>query len=147
MGFCLSVHCFVFNFQNTKFFQIPVGVQPDEREELLAQNLDGELQYSSMTSSGKKSALAKLWHGFDSQFMKPLLTSQRPSLMETMPGFCGACAQFLTSAEQRGVAVPINDEILSTSASSMVQPPHNSMDIEIGSGVQRGRGGSLSSGD
>ena len=138
--------CSIFKVR-TKF-QIPVGVQPDEREELLAQNLDGELQYSSMSSSGKKSALAKLWHGFDSQFMKPLLTSQRPSLMETMPGFCGACAQFLTSAEQRGVAVPINDEILSTSASaSMVQPPHNSMDIEIGSGVQRGRGGSLSSGD
>ena len=116
-----------------------MGVQPEEREELLTDA--AELQYSSMSSpnSAKKSALAKLWHGFDSQFMKPLLTSQRPSLMETMPGFCGPCAQFLTSAEQRGVAVPINDEISAASAS---------IHLEAG-GLEnvRGRGGSLSSGD
>ena len=56
--------------------------------------------------------------------------------METMPDFCGPCAQFLTSAEQRGVAVPINDEVAS-------MQPHTS-DIEVGS---LHGGGSLSSGD
>ena len=42
--------------------------------------------------------------------MKPLLTTSRPTLVETLPAFCGPCAQFLTTAEQRGVAVPLDDE-------------------------------------
>ena len=113
-----------------------MGVRQDEQEELLGEASDA---YSSMSpSSAKKSWLAKVWHGFDSKFMKPLLTSKRPSLMETMPDFCGPCAQFLTSAEQRGLAVPINDDVASQ--------PHTS-DIEAGSLHGSVAGGSLSSGD
>ena len=117
-----------------------MGVRQDEHEELLGEApASASDQYSSMSpSSAKKSWLAKIWHGFDSKFMKPLLTSKRPSLMETMPDFCRPCAQFLTSAEQRGLAVPINDEVAS-------MQPHTS-DIEVGS-LHRGSGGSLSSGD
>ena len=42
--------------------------------------------------------------------MKPLLTASRPSLMETMPPFCGPLTAILTTAEQRGVAVPLTDD-------------------------------------
>ena len=35
--------------------------------------------------------------------MKPLLTSTRPSLVETLPDFCSPCAHFLTSEEQSGL--------------------------------------------
>ena len=65
---------------------------------------------NGICSLSKKSWLARIWRGFDSKFMKPLLTSSRPSLMETMPRFCAPCAQFFTSAEQRGVSVPLTDE-------------------------------------
>ena len=108
--------------------QIPVGARDEEREELL-QRGDGGAGDSSnfaaadanmssnhgswnngLCSISKKSWLARIWRGFDSKFMKPLLTSSRPSLMETMPRFCAPCAQFFTSAEQRGVSVSLTNE-------------------------------------
>jgi hypothetical protein len=79
-----------------------------------------------------------MWRGFDSKFMKPLLTSSRPSLVETLPTCCGPCAQFLTSAEQRGCsAVPLNDDAL---ADDIPQQQVFAMDDIEGHG-------SLSSGD
>ena len=61
-------------------------------------------------SKQHRSWLARIWRGFDSKFMKPLLTASRPSLMETMPPFCGPLTAILTTAEQRGVAVPLTDD-------------------------------------
>ena len=86
-------------------------------------------------SPAKRSCMARLWKGFDAKFMKPLLTSARPSLAETLPQFCAPCAQFFTSAEQMGVAVPLNDEGV-----ALEEQAFPMKDVET-------PGGSLTSGD
>lgn len=48
----------------------------------------------------EKAWLVRKWYNFDSNFMKPLLTHARPSLMETMPDCCLPVARLLTSAQQ-----------------------------------------------
>ena len=48
----------------------------------------------------EKAWLVRKWYNFDTNFMKPLLTHARPSLMETMPTCCLPVARFLTSAQQ-----------------------------------------------
>ena len=97
--------------------QIPVGIRDDEQEELLGGNESDEMENSAGTSGessgnfssngGKKSCMARIWRGLDSNFMKPLLTSSRPSLVETLPNFCSPCAHFLTSEDQMGLELPI----------------------------------------
>ncbi len=47
-----------------------------------------------------KSWMARLWSGFDDNYMKPLLTHSSPSLMETLPACCMPLARWLTSQEQ-----------------------------------------------
>jgi hypothetical protein len=47
-----------------------------------------------------KAWLARIWGGFDTKYMKPLLTHSRPTLMETLPPFCAPVARMLTTAEQ-----------------------------------------------
>ena len=101
-----------------------MGVQDEEREDLLPRqvtagaesisldSLDGRSSGSGSASgfSGKqRSWLAQLWRNYDSNFMKPLLTSSRPSLVETLPDCCSPCAHFLTSDEQLGMSVPLTD--------------------------------------
>ena len=91
-----------------QIFQIPVGIRDDEQEELLRSD---DLEYSGTSSngSGKRSCMARIWKGLDSKLMKPLLTSSRPSLVETLPNFCSPCAHFLTSEEQMGLGEPMTD--------------------------------------
>lgn len=48
----------------------------------------------------EKAWLVRKWYNFDTNFMKPLLTHARPSLMETMPRCCLPVARLLTSAQQ-----------------------------------------------
>src|SRR5699024_9658649 len=48
----------------------------------------------------EKAWLVRKWYNFDTNFMKPLLTHARPTLMETMPSCCLPVAHFLTSAQQ-----------------------------------------------
>lgn len=53
----------------------------------------------------EKAWLVRKWYNFDICLMKPLLTHARPSLMETLPSFCGCCmplARLLTSEQQMG---------------------------------------------
>lgn len=59
---------------------------------------------TSTTLIGSKNAyekawLVRKWYDFDVNFMKPLLTHSRPSLMETMP-CCLPISRFLTSTQQ-----------------------------------------------
>lgn len=57
----------------------------------------------SAESSGKpneKALLARIWGNFDSRYMKPLLTHSRPTLLDTLPIFCGPVARLLTTTEQ-----------------------------------------------
>lgn len=60
-------------------------------------------QASTSTNANKnvyeKAWLVRKWYNFDSNFMKPLLTHSKPSLMETMP-CCLPVARFLTSSQQ-----------------------------------------------
>ncbi|XP_065573867.1 sodium/hydrogen exchanger 7-like isoform X1 [Artemia franciscana] len=48
----------------------------------------------------EKAWLARIWGGFDTKYMKPLLTNSHPTLIETMPKFCGPFARLMTTAEQ-----------------------------------------------
>nr|XP_046911145.1 sodium/hydrogen exchanger 9-like isoform X2 [Dermatophagoides farinae] len=48
----------------------------------------------------EKAWLVRKWYNFDVNFMKPLLTHSRPSLMETMPQFCLPISRLLTSTQQ-----------------------------------------------
>ncbi|KAK2715242.1 hypothetical protein QYM36_010030 [Artemia franciscana] len=47
----------------------------------------------------EKAWLARIWGGFDTKYMKPLLTNSHPTLIETMPKFCGPFARLMTTAE------------------------------------------------
>ena len=47
-----------------------------------------------------RSIAAKAWSGFDTKYMKPLLTHSNPTLMETLPSWCNSMARVLTSTEQ-----------------------------------------------
>ena len=40
------------------------------------------------------------WNSFDNMFMRPLLTSTKPTLVETMPDCFNPCARFFTSHDQ-----------------------------------------------
>lgn len=51
-------------------------------------------------NSYEKAWLVRKWYNFDVNFMKPLLTHSRPSLMETMPQFCLPLTRLLTSTQQ-----------------------------------------------
>ena len=94
---------------------IPLGVEDDEdnedNEAALSSNTSPSHSYNTMNSSGDapvpsgntpadKSAAAKAWSGFDTKYMKPLLTHFNPTLMETMPDCCSSMARLLTSNEQ-----------------------------------------------
>ncbi|TRY74763.1 hypothetical protein TCAL_00731 [Tigriopus californicus] len=107
---------------------IPLGVNDDENMPLGSPQAhqynnveegDNPLDRSHMGSHPnapgsrpKKSILAKVWGGFDSKFMKPLLTHSNPTLMETLPMCCLPLARLLTSVEQlsRHPAMQISDD-------------------------------------
>nr|XP_027201088.1 sodium/hydrogen exchanger 9-like isoform X3 [Dermatophagoides pteronyssinus] len=48
----------------------------------------------------EKAWLVRKWYNFDVNFMKPLLTHSRPTLLETMPKFCEPLSRILTSTQQ-----------------------------------------------
>lgn len=50
--------------------------------------------------ANEKAVLARIWGDFDSRYMKPLLTHSRPTLLDTLPVFCGPIARLLTTTEQ-----------------------------------------------
>lgn len=58
---------------------------------------------ATRTTSGSQSDkawLARIWGGFDTKYMKPLLTHSKPTLVETLPSCCLPLAKMLTSSEQ-----------------------------------------------
>ncbi|XP_065573873.1 sodium/hydrogen exchanger 9-like isoform X2 [Artemia franciscana] len=85
---------------------IPVGVE-DEIEPLQGRR-QGPPQESGLADTTPRQAppkiekawLARIWGGFDTKYMKPLLTNSHPTLIETMPKFCGPFARLMTTAEQ-----------------------------------------------
>lgn len=86
-----------------------MGVRDDELDELL-QNTPAASISISEAGSTKRSWLANIWKGFDAKFMKPLLTSTRPSLVETLPNCCAPLGHLLSTDEQMGLNVPLTDE-------------------------------------
>ncbi|XP_031627065.1 sodium/hydrogen exchanger 6 isoform X3 [Contarinia nasturtii] len=102
-----------------KFFQIPFGVE-DETEAL--NHHEGRSVYNSMENTSadiehgaspdvpanvstvpkkcEKALLARIWGNFDKNYMKPLLTHSRPTLLETLPVCCNPLARLLTTTEQ-----------------------------------------------
>uniref|UniRef100_A0A146M3F2 Sodium/hydrogen exchanger n=2 Tax=Lygus hesperus TaxID=30085 RepID=A0A146M3F2_LYGHE len=84
--------------QLLSIFRIPVGVE-EETEALPYSSHDGD-GGTSPRGSGEKAWLAKLWGNFDTNFMKPLLTHARPTLLETLPVSCNPIARVLTTTQQ-----------------------------------------------
>ncbi|XP_017770600.1 PREDICTED: sodium/hydrogen exchanger 7 [Nicrophorus vespilloides] len=76
------------------WFKIPVGVdeEPDTRRN------DGTVDWPN--SPYDKAILARWWSSFDTNYMKPLLTHSRPTLLETLPVCCNGIARLLTTTEQ-----------------------------------------------
>ena len=91
------------------WFDIPLGVEDDEDKAPLTASATPTHNYSSMSEApplppgntpADKSMAAKAWSGFDTKYMKPLLTHSNPTLMETLPDCCGSMGRLLTSTEQ-----------------------------------------------
>jgi len=89
-------------------FGVPVGVEEEgDQSSSTPQNNthSNEIVEDGGTPSrsgapSEKAWLARIWGGFDSKYMKPLLTHSKPTLVETMPGCCLPLAKMLTSSEQ-----------------------------------------------
>ncbi|XP_014239165.1 sodium/hydrogen exchanger 7 isoform X2 [Cimex lectularius] len=97
--------------QLLSLFNIPVGVE-EEMEALpyacgshnlnyeSTGNTNAEDGATSPRGSGEKAWLAKIWGNFDTNFMKPLLTHARPTLLETLPVSLNTIARYLTTTQQ-----------------------------------------------
>ncbi|XP_073992559.1 na[+]/H[+] hydrogen exchanger 3 isoform X2 [Rhodnius prolixus] len=97
--------------QLLSLFKIPVGVE-EEVEALpyagsgrnatynSTGNTNGEAETPTSPRGGDKAWLAKIWGDFDTNFMKPLLTHARPTLLETLPVCCNPIARVLTTTQQ-----------------------------------------------
>ena len=90
---------------------IPLGVEDDDDKAPLSATASpaNNHNYDSMAvgstvppgnTPADKSVAAKAWSGFDTKYMKPLLTHSNPTLMETLPACCARVARILTSSEQ-----------------------------------------------
>ncbi|KAL1492703.1 hypothetical protein ABEB36_010919 [Hypothenemus hampei] len=98
-----------------KWFKIPVG-NSDETEALSRNGSHSDSTSRSDPNEpfgpperprgNDKAFLARIWGSFDTNYMKPLLTHSRPTLLETMPVCCTPLARFLTTTEQ--ITQPIN---------------------------------------
>ena len=80
-----------------------MGILDEEREELLRDDeslLDPQSNLST-PNPDKRTYFARIWRGFDTKYMKPMLTSSQPTLMETLPIFCAPLARCFTSDDQR----------------------------------------------
>ncbi|XP_055296779.1 sodium/hydrogen exchanger 6 isoform X4 [Sitodiplosis mosellana] len=91
-----------------KFFQIPIGVE-DETEALNHHEGRNDIEHgaspdgpnvSTVPKKCEKALLARIWGNFDKNYMKPLLTHSRPTLLETLPVCCNPLARLLTTTEQ-----------------------------------------------
>ena len=54
----------------------------------------------SSSNQSEKAWLARIWGGFDTKYMKPLLTHSKPTLIDTLPPCCLPVARMLTTSEQ-----------------------------------------------
>ncbi|KAG8226967.1 hypothetical protein J437_LFUL009518 [Ladona fulva] len=91
------------------WFKIPVGVE-EEVEMLhyggvrntMGDGTDGGSgpNLSSPSDVHERALLARVWREFDVNYVKPLLTHARPTLLETLPVCCNPLARILTTTEQ-----------------------------------------------
>lgn len=61
---------------------------------------DGEAAVAQPSRNHDKAWLARVWGGFDTKYMKPLLTHSKPTLIDTLPPCCLPVARVLTTSEQ-----------------------------------------------
>ena len=84
-----------------EMLEIPVGVDDSEHEGITrCPSSDSQSPGAGRRRPFDRSGLARWWQHFDTNFMKPLLTHSRPTLIDTMPECCLPVARLLTSAEQ-----------------------------------------------
>ncbi|XP_046634939.1 sodium/hydrogen exchanger 6-like isoform X2 [Daphnia pulicaria] len=88
-------------------FGIPVGVDEEADHAALpgtphrgGDSVEGAIEPSRSGSQSEKSWLARIWGGFDTKYMKPLLTHSKPTLIDTLPPCCLPVARMLTTSEQ-----------------------------------------------
>ena len=123
INFCISIKA-----STTFSHQIPIGVTDDDNEEYndMSESTDSHRSVFSRepkTSDGKRerttsisvrktelemneskkascSLVARVWKTLDDGYLRPLLTSSKPTLIENLPGCCAPCARLFTSYEQ-----------------------------------------------
>lgn len=94
----------VFGGSTSSFLEmldVPVGVD-DSEHEVIARTSSADSQSAGPTSRRpfERSGLLRWWQHFDVNFMKPLLTNTRPTLIDTLPECCLPVARILTTNEQ-----------------------------------------------
>ena len=70
---------------------------------MISRTASGDSHVQSGAASRRpfeRSGLLRWWQHFDVNFMKPLLTNSRPTLIDTMPECCLPVARLLTTTEQ-----------------------------------------------
>jgi hypothetical protein len=76
-------------------------IAPDESS-LLSNDGNRRRSHASAPREPRRACLARLWKGFDLNYMKPALTTATPALTETLPKYCLPLARCFTSKEQMG---------------------------------------------
>jgi len=112
---CTVVVCGGSTLSLLTWLDIPLGVEDEEEDRApLSGTASPNHNYSSMSrdaaavlpippagnTPADKSVAAKAWSGFDTKYMKPLLTHSNPTLIETLPTWCASVARILTTTEQ-----------------------------------------------
>ncbi|KAK2715237.1 hypothetical protein QYM36_010025, partial [Artemia franciscana] len=88
---------------NAKELAEKIGIVPEFEKETIGPPQESGLADTTPRQAPpkiEKAWLARIWGGFDTKYMKPLLTNSHPTLIETMPKFCGPFARLMTTAEQ-----------------------------------------------
>ncbi|KAG0711168.1 Sodium/hydrogen exchanger 9 [Chionoecetes opilio] len=74
---------------------------------------DGGMAALDAHNKIEKAWLLRIWSQFDVRYMKPFLTSSRPTLLDTTPLCCAPLARLLTTTEQLTQdRNPLNDDML-----------------------------------
>ncbi|XP_022801110.1 sodium/hydrogen exchanger 9-like isoform X2 [Stylophora pistillata] len=76
--------------------KIRVGVDPEEEEKQSTYVSNGDENLRSAQTHYERAWIFRKWYDFDVKYMKPIFTNYGQPLTETLPGWCGPLARFLS---------------------------------------------------
>ncbi|CAH3157764.1 unnamed protein product [Pocillopora meandrina] len=120
--------------------KIRVGVDPEEEDKGSTYVSEIDDNRRSAQSHYERAWIFRMWYDFDVKYMKPIFTNYGQPLTETLPGWCGPLARFLSRSRPDAkveTELSFTDEDTVKLASSIVksgEPPDQIMegDVELG---------------